>query len=564
MTMARHGRHGVRAWRTLPAAALLALLLLAFAASPAAAHAVLQTTTPSDGAELEAAPAEVRLQFDEPMVATLGAVRVYDDDGSQVDAGDAGLDPDDDSAVRVSLPENLGDGTYVVSYNVISADSHPISGAFVFGVGEAGSRDSAVVARILEDAAGGDPLFGLLANALRAITYAGALLAVGGVAFLLLIHDRVESERRPLARIVRISALVGLATSLLGVAVQGALVTGLGARALVDPQVLSAVAASSYGESALARAAGLALIVIAVGRLWDRVAVAASAGGGVLTLAAFALTGHTLTTEPRWLVSIANLAHTGAAAVWFGGLVLLLVAMRRRRDSDDAVGGSGLVARFSTAAGVALVTVAVAGSGLAWAQVRAPRALWETGYGWTLVAKLVAVAAVVAVGAYNRRRLVPAVTRSAGDAWTQLRRTVRLEVVGILVVVAVTAVLVTLVPAREAAGVTGPFTETVAMGEEYELNITVDPNRAGENTMHLYLYRTDDRSLADEVEQLTLELALPANDIAAITREPTVTGPGHWTLIGPELSIPGQWELTARARVTEFDEASATLQLPVG
>lgn len=555
---------GARAWRTLPATSLLALLLLAFAASPAAAHAVLQTTTPNDGAELEAGPTEVRLQFDEPMVATLGAVRVYDDDGSQVDEGDAGLDPDDDSAVRVALPDGSDDGTYVVSYNVISADSHPINGAFVFGIGEAESRDSAVVARILEDAAGGDPVLGLLANALRAVTYAGALLAVGGVAFLLLVHDRVEAERRPLARIVRTSALVALATSLAGIAVQGALVTGLGARALADPQVLGAVAGSSYGTSALTRAAGLALVAVAVGRLWDRTAVAGSAGGGVLTLAAFALTGHTLTTEPRWLVSAANLAHTGAGAVWFGGLVLLLVAMRRRRSSDDAAGGSGLVARFSTVAGVALVTVAVAGSGLAWAQVRAPRALWETGYGWTLMAKLVGVAAVVAVGAYNRRRLVPAVTRGAGDAWAQLQRTVRMEVAGILVVVAVTAILVTLVPAREAAGVTGPFTQTVAMGEAYELNVTVDPNRAGENTMHLYLFRADDRSFADEVEQLSLELELPANDIAAITREPTVSGPGHWTLIGPELSIPGQWELTARARVSEFDEATATIQLPVG
>ena len=71
--------------RTLILAAVLALA----AAGPASAHAVLEGTAPERGAQLDTAPAQVVLRFSEPVEIALGAVRVYDARGREVQAGAA-------------------------------------------------------------------------------------------------------------------------------------------------------------------------------------------------------------------------------------------------------------------------------------------------------------------------------------------------------------------------------------------------------------------------------------------------------------------------------------------
>jgi copper transport protein len=536
--------------------------LLVWFARPAAAHAALDTTIPADGETVADAPSEVLITFNEPVEATLGAARVYDGTGTQVDEGDARLLGDDHLTLRVGLPSDLDQGTFVVTWSATSEDAHPVKGAFLFNVGQAGTPDQSVVQAIFADANQEDVGLGAAASAVRVLVYLGVLLAVGGVVFLLWVHDRADAERRPLIRMVLAGAGVAAGATVVGIAVQGALLTGLGLRALTDPQIWGEVVGTSYGLSASARLAGLAGILVFVPRLWHRAPILASAASSALVLVSFTLTGHPASTQPRWLVVGADLSHTLAAATWFGGLALLLVALRRRRAQDDAVGGGRLVARFSTLATGAVVLVSVAGLGLAWIQVRAVRALVSSTYGWTLLAKIAVVGLVLAVASYNNRRLVPAIRSGTGEAWGTLRRTVRLEVVGLVLVLAVTGVLVNLVPARTAAGVEGAVSAYADLGEEYQVNLTVDPSRAGDNQFHLYLLGDDGRPV-DVAEQLTMEFALPAEDIGPLEREPFVAGPGHWTLSGPILSIPGQWQVTVRTRIGDFEELAATIPVRV-
>lgn len=619
--------------RHLTAAAVVLLLVglgsVALAA-PAAAHAALQETSPADGAVIDTSPGEVVLTFNEPVTVTIGAVRVYDADGTQVDAGDAGLGTND-TTLRVSLRDGLDQGTYVVTWAATSADAHPIRGAFVYDVGAAGGADEARIAAIFAQATQDDVGTGIAAAVGRWLVYAGAFLAVGGTVFMLRVHDGRAGDRRLLTRPVRWGAGVALVATVLGIGVQAALLTGLGPAAALDPTVLREVVASSYGTSALVRALALAVLLAAVPRLHRPAGAVVASAAGAIVLVSFALTGHTVTTEPRWLVTVADVAHTAAGAAWSGGLVLLLLALRRRRLEDDPVGGARLVSRYSTLATGAIALVAVAGTALSVVQVRAPAALFSTTYGWTLLAKLGVVALVVAAGAHNHRTLVPAVagtvarTRAratapdralqtvpaaasdgasggvatlvapddegltgdgpsmprpadprgtppasgtpevrpeARDAWARLARTVRLEVVGIAAVLLVTAVLVTLVPARTEAGVTGVFSEYAPLGDEYQVNLTVDPNRAGRNELHLYLL-SDSGQPVDIAGDLTLAFSQAENRIAAIERTPTIAGPGHWTMEGNELSIPGTWTVEVTARVSEFDQLTTQVEVPV-
>lgn len=221
--------------------------------------------------------------------------------------------------------------------------------------------------------------------------------------------------------------------------------------------------------------------------------------------------------------------------------------------------------------------------------MRALRALVSTAFGWTLLTKVALAAAVIGIGAYNNRRLVPAIARAAGatsletravpagrssdrpptrpaadadyggpgKAWRTLGRTVRWEVGGLVAVLAVTSALVYLQPASEAAGITAAYSTYVDLGQGRQLNLVVDPNRAGFNEMHLYLL--DPTGRPAPAQSVTLEFLLPAKDIGPITRTPQVAGPGHWIYAGEDLSIPGAWEIGVVVGVSEFAQLRATV-----
>ncbi len=124
-------RGGVR--RRLPVGLLLAGLLVALGASPAAAHNTLRSTDPADGSTITTAPAQVTLTFDQPALA-LGTEIVVTGPEGVVSEGDPQLV---DSSVAQPLTAALPAGGYTVEWRVTSADGHPLSGTFGFTTTEA-------------------------------------------------------------------------------------------------------------------------------------------------------------------------------------------------------------------------------------------------------------------------------------------------------------------------------------------------------------------------------------------------------------------------------------------
>jgi copper transport protein len=255
---------------------------------------------------------------------------------------------------------------------------------------------------------------------------------------------------------------------------------------------------------------------------------------------------------------VTDVTHVWAAAAWFG-IVLLAIVLWRRRDDDPLVVGR-MVARFSRIATLAVVVVAVAGGVLAYEEVRAARALTSTTYGWVLIAKVAAVAVVAAIGAYNHLRLVPALEQAPRAATRLLRRTVRAEAFVMLVVVALASVLVAVTPARTAAGITGIFSDTKPLGNG-SVNLVVDPDRAGPNSIHLYVLDAAGRNV--DVMSVELDASLPSSGIAAITLTPFAAGPGHYQVDGAPLTIAGSWTIEVKARVSKFEEQTATFTVSV-
>jgi copper transport protein len=519
-------------------------------ATPAQAHANLVDTSPFDGAQVESMPSEVIVTFDEPVELPIAALRVFDSFGDRVDLGDPGHGASPEQ-LRVSMPADPGLGWYVATWHVISLDGHPLQGAFIFQVGAgSGDLDHGVIDEIL--ASSGSRGSAATGAAVRFLGYAGSLIAIGASLFRLLAGARSIIEVKTL---IRIAAVTGIVASALQVPVFAVESSGLGLDALTSIEALSSSLGSPVGVAALVRIAGLGLVVVGQGQGSVLLPVGVMAAVGAEVAA-----GHTVTTDPRWAVWLGDAVHLGAAAVWLGGLAALAVSLRALAADKDGPTGVRLVATFSRLAAWTVLALTATGLVLAWALVRAPSALTSTTFGWTLIAKVAVVFAVLGVATYNRRRLVPAVVAAETGAWGRLVRTVRIEATGLLAVLVLTAVLVNLPPAAEAAGLSGPFATTVEFGDG-QLNLVVDPNRAGLNQVHAYFL--DQSGLpADLGGDITFELSLHEVGIGPLVRIPNVAGPGHWILTGNELSIPGEWHIAVH-RVDGFEEIEASVAVTV-
>lgn len=570
----------------------LAVLLVA-PATPASAHAVLTGAVPGDGEALEVSPDEVRLTFNEPVVTNDGALRVFDADAIRIDEGL--VEPGDGTEVAVDLPE-LPDGAYVAVYRVVSSDSHPINGTITFTVGAGEALDADAIAEIAGPSGG---WLGTVGSLLRGLGYVGTLLAAGAVTFAAAVA-RGAADRRRAERVGRPAALLGVAAVVLHLPVQAAAVSGYSLfGAVTDVGVLGATVSSGFGQSSLARL--VALLALAVpwfvpggasgsadaadgrdrsGRGTRRPLLWLGAAA-TLALGSFVLDGHQRSVEPTWLLVGGDVVHLGGAAAWFGGLVLLVVTLRAAREGDDPVAAALLVARFSRLAFWSVLALSLAGTAMSLPLVRGVDALVTTTYGWTLLAKVALVVVVLGLAAYNRRTLVPGVVAravpaggsidappSAGatsgtrDAWARLTRTVQLEAGLLVLVLGLTGFLVTIQPAAEAAGLSGPATIDAPLTDDIDLSVTIDPSEVGPNAVHVYAFDATGQ-LTDELDPLRLEFTQTAEDIGPFVVEPFVAGPGHWTATIDDLRFAGTWEVRVVAGIGRFDEAETTLEFEV-
>ncbi|WP_107463155.1 copper resistance CopC/CopD family protein [Streptomyces sp. MA5143a] len=214
-------------------------------AVPVAAHAALTGSDPQQGSVVQEAPSQISLTFSEKVATSDGSVRVYDPKGKQVDTGDiADLGG---NSYGVKLRPGQPDGTFTVTYQVVSADSHPVSGAFTFSVG----APSKTTVPVPGQEAGGGVVGGLYGFA-RYLSYAGFILLVGGAAFVLACWQRGAGVR-PVQRLV-VSGWLTLAVATLAMLLLRGSYTGSGKLGDVfDLDLLSDVLQTKTGAALISR-----------------------------------------------------------------------------------------------------------------------------------------------------------------------------------------------------------------------------------------------------------------------------------------------------------------------
>ncbi|KOU75243.1 membrane protein [Streptomyces sp. XY66] len=423
-----------RATALLPRLALVLAALLATlftAAAPATAHAALTASDPTDGAVVATAPAQVTLSFSEQVAMGDDSIRVLDPQGRRVDTGEL-RDMCSGNTVRygTALHSGLPNGTYTVAWQAVSADSHPISGAFTFSIG----APSATEVSLPTTTAGGGPV-GMAYGIARYAAYAGFTVLVGGAAFILLCWHRGAAER-PLQKLV-VRAWVTLTAATLAMLVLRTPYTGSGRFAdAFDLDGLRAVLETKTGASLVSRLLllGAAALFVAVlfGVYARRVQDATSEeedkdtgdltfglaiGGAVVAggiAATWALSEHASTGIQPGLAMPADILHLLAVATWLGGLSALLVALHKVPGIERSA-----VRRFSGVAFVSVVVLAVTGVYQAWRQTGSWSAVTGTEYGRLLLLKVALVAVLLGVAYMSRKwtaRLAEAPAAGEGAA----------------------------------------------------------------------------------------------------------------------------------------------------
>jgi copper resistance protein C len=126
----------VRFSRTSAVGLIVALLLSLFSvATPAFAHDVLVGSDPVVGSTESSIPEDVTLTFNDKILnfgANSNQIVVKDPMGMVISSGAAHISGTQIS--EVLSPKMLMMGTYTVSFRIVSADGHPVSGSYTFKV----------------------------------------------------------------------------------------------------------------------------------------------------------------------------------------------------------------------------------------------------------------------------------------------------------------------------------------------------------------------------------------------------------------------------------------------
>ncbi|ALU94979.1 MULTISPECIES: copper resistance CopC/CopD family protein [Streptomyces] len=622
--------------RPLAAAVLLAALvslvfgLLLAGAGPASAHAALTGSDPADGAVVDTAPKEVTLSFSEAIAVGDDSIRVLDPSGKRADTEAEPKDLSEGSTVRygVALHSGLPDGTYTVAWQAISADSHPISGAFTFSIG----APSDTTVALPSQEAGGGPV-GVVYDIARYAAYGGFVLLVGGSAFVLVCW-RGGATALPMQRLVVRGWLTLTAATLVMLLLRNPY-TGSGKFAdAFDLAGLQSVLDTKPGAALVSRLLllGAAALFIAVlfgtyARREDErekkdLTFGLAVGGGVVATgiaATWAMSEHASTGIQANIAMPVDVLHLLAVAAWLGGLASLLVALYRTPDI-----GSAAVRRFSAVAFGSVVVLAATGIYQSWRQVGSWSALTGTRYGQLLILKVALIAVLLAVAWFSRRwtgrltdsavasedvaeeepesesesvsadperaaqlaRQRAALTatkkkriRDADPQRSGLRRSVLAEAAVAVVLLAVTTMLTSTEPGRteeEAAGGT-PSASAPAAGGPVNLKMPFDTGgQNGKGTVRIDIEpgRTGSNDLhvwidgSDgkpmDVPELKLALTLESKDIGPLPVVPDRLAEGHWSASAVQIPMAGDWKIDVTVRTSDIDQVTIDKNAKIG
>ena len=509
---------------------LAVFVLLAGLALPgrAFAHTALIKADPADGAMLAQSPAQFSLTFSEPVSPLV--LTLVRPDGTPVPLTSFRLS---DQTVAIDNPEPLKPGTHVLSWRVISADGHPVGGSVLFSIGAPSTPP------MVADAVDWDLRSAIWIG--KILLDVGLFLGVGGAFSLAWLAEDGRCGRR----FVIAALLCGLVAAPVSLGLQGLDALGAPLARLTQPVVWQTALGTSFGWTVLIALAalGLGLLSLVVARRDAKLfALAGLAGVG----AALAASGHASAAEPQWLTRPMVFLHGISIAFWTGALAPLGLAVRRQ-----PAGAVLFLHRFSKAILPVVAVLAIAGIVLAVIQVQTPTALVHTAYGRLLLVKLVLLFFLFTLATINRWTLTAPAETGATEVQRRLARSIGVEVLIVLAILAVAAGWRFTPPPRALAIAAAQPASVHIHTLEAMADLSITPGHAGPVAASMVIMTGDFGPL--DAKQVTLVLSKPGSGIEPIKRQAAKPGDGTWRIDDLVIPVPGRWTARLDILVSDFD-----------
>ncbi|MFD2610894.1 copper resistance CopC/CopD family protein [Paenibacillus gansuensis] len=511
------------------------------------AHAALTGTAPAADARLEQAPAEVKLTFNEPLESELYSISVWNARGKEIGGGKATLSEDRRELTK-PLPKT-GTGVYTVSYRVISADGHPVEGAYIFTVGNPPASEEV-------------PLFPIEGHELhegnhaghhnsqvswdmslreyvqfgvRIAYYAALLMLAGWVLWTALLPRGSQELQTSMKDGLLQAQRAQLLLLLLYVFVHGLALVDTGGTNLW----LKLLTGTDVGRSWLISLVWSMLGFVLIGR--NKIIDAVWMLG---LLGAKAMTGHAAGFDPKVYTVGLNFLHLFGSAVWVGGVTLLMLQWRKLGEVKSLY-----VASVSRGALWSIVLLIVTGILSTLAFLPKIEYVLYTQWGEFLIVKTVLVLIVLIIGAYIRGRM---------KRNKPLSELLKLDAVVMALIIAVVGIFtyISPLPANE------PFYYH-EMGEKQHGTMSISPNVPGTNEFIVKVFLPENTG---EPKNITLRLhPLDKPESGAITvpvkpykdeEVDSFTGFTKYTykVSGPYLPFAGKWLVELRVQDPEDNE----------
>ena len=513
-------------------AALVCGAVVAVSAEVVEAHAGLKSSEPAASSVLEQAPKEIALNFGEAVEVSFGSIRLFDSNSQLIvlptpkyGALDGAVDA---KTVRVEIPE-LEPGSYLVVWRVVSADSHPVQGAFAFQIGTRG-LDLADLGEEILASSNTPASVRLMMGLARWLSFLGVMVLVGAM----LLAIRVVGISR-IDKIIFVAWMVALVGSVFVLLLQAPYALGLAMSVSEIFGSVDDVLQTRLGTWLAVRGAILMVFLLLI---WRRDLhqksiyrmLASLAGIGLF--ATFSISGHPGMREFSVLSIGTDIVHFLCVSAWMGGLVTLVLLGREWQGKSPRV-----ISWFSFTATISMPIMVATGVAQAWRMMEGFQNIFSTTYGIVLSVKVLLVVVAIAAGTRARQLFKSKKVEQQDLKEIKFSKTIVVESMIGIVVLAVTAVLVS-VPPLSVSGAAAFETSVVQANVIADIRVT--PARVGEVEVHVVL--SPPGGALQSIEEATARISLVAEEIPAIPIDLKLIGVNHFQAA---LLVPraGDWLL---------------------